>query len=244
MATDSLTTQEIERLDALFAKATPGPWSSDPDGDTTPLYGTLRTGTPQQIADVFSDMKDTDAALIAALHNAWPKIRQSLAAPRISAQPQPVAWMIDAPTDEDAKYYGTRWAEVNEEKLKPWREHGWKITPLVYADAHPSESTASQAPEATEYALNTRHPDCHKAADAFWQYWRETQMSAQISRLQETVQKYQEGTSESASPKSDEARDALWQPTAPKEYAPRTAQMRPCTCGTPSNWCTCPGEAP
>jgi hypothetical protein len=30
-----------------------------------------------------------------------------------------------------------------------------------------------------------------------------------------------------ASPKSDEARDALWQPTAPKEYAPRTAQMRP-----------------
>lgn len=22
-------------------------------------------------------------------------------------------------------------------------------------------------------ALNTMHPDCHKAADAFWQYWRE-----------------------------------------------------------------------
>jgi hypothetical protein len=22
-------------------------------------------------------------------------------------------------------------------------------------------------------AINARHPDCHRAADAFWQYWRE-----------------------------------------------------------------------
>ncbi len=22
-------------------------------------------------------------------------------------------------------------------------------------------------------ALNVRHPDCHKAADAFWKYWKE-----------------------------------------------------------------------
>lgn len=26
--------------------------------------------------------------------------------------------------------------------------------------------------EKPEVALNTLHPDCHKAADAFWQYWR------------------------------------------------------------------------
>ena len=30
-----------------------------------------------------------------------------------------------------------------------------------------------EAESVCEMALNVKHPDCHKAADAFWQYWRE-----------------------------------------------------------------------
>ena len=36
-----------------------------------------------------------------------------------------------------------------------------------------SAASALSAGLGFDVALNVRHPDCHKAADAFWKYWEE-----------------------------------------------------------------------
>lgn len=38
---------------------------------------------------------------------------------------------------------------------------------------YPSAQQAGDALDASRLALNVRHPNCHKAADAFWTYWNE-----------------------------------------------------------------------
>lgn len=40
---------------------------------------------------------------------------------------------------------------------------------ILAVTPHPHADEAAKV----EYALNTRHPNCHQAADAFWKYWNE-----------------------------------------------------------------------
>ena len=58
---------KIEELKALEAKATLGPWKVEYDGDASFIF--TRNPSPASIASVYSDMKDTDCDLIAALRN-------------------------------------------------------------------------------------------------------------------------------------------------------------------------------
>ena len=49
-----------------------------------------------------------------------------------------------------------------------------EATVLKMLDRIRALATAPQdATSKAEVALNVKHRDCHKAADAFWQYWRE-----------------------------------------------------------------------
>lgn len=47
-----------------------------------------------------------------------------------------------------------------------------KDLPVGYYKLFTHAQPANNA-SVVEYALNVQHPDCHKAADAFWQYWKE-----------------------------------------------------------------------
>lgn len=53
-----------DTLSKLEAEATEGPWSIDSDGDSTEILDGIGS-----MAEVYSEMKDTDAALIVALRN-------------------------------------------------------------------------------------------------------------------------------------------------------------------------------
>lgn len=54
---------------------------------------------------------------------------------------------------------------------RPRRPEDIKSDPygiLIWDGVEPMKT----APTRSHVALNVRHPDCHKAADAFWDYWR------------------------------------------------------------------------
>lgn len=74
-----LTREQVEELDALYAGATKGPWFAAHDGDGSDVISwvpwkdkTLRN----VVAECVSDQTESDAALIVALVNAWPKLRE------------------------------------------------------------------------------------------------------------------------------------------------------------------------
>lgn len=67
---DEMTDFKTE-LARLMEGATPRPWVDSPDGDNTMIYWLVPKsgGTALPIADVYSNMKDTDARLIVHLAN-------------------------------------------------------------------------------------------------------------------------------------------------------------------------------
>jgi hypothetical protein len=50
---------------------------------------------------------------------------------------------------------------------------GWVSCNVCGAVSADGPSTATEPAPKFPIALNTRHPDSHKAADAFWKYWEE-----------------------------------------------------------------------
>lgn len=70
-----MTEKQIEELDALEKKATPGPWLIDERGHKLGeklIYGTDRISL---MGDLYiTDCRHDDLSFIAALRNAWPTL--------------------------------------------------------------------------------------------------------------------------------------------------------------------------
>lgn len=74
-------TPDLAALDALYRAATPGPWDARPEQNEHGLTGawivsgdsvSIRVRAPN------GEQGENNAALIAALHNAWPALRREL----------------------------------------------------------------------------------------------------------------------------------------------------------------------
>lgn len=119
----------------------------------------------EQIDDMLKEIMATRAALAEAVR------REEVAAIQ-SAQPE-----YPSTADDEA----TRWrhgepvAQLSDERIAQIYadETGLDLhkEPAALLDFARALLRKAQ-PEGT-FALNVKHPDCHRAADAFWQYWRE-----------------------------------------------------------------------
>ena len=128
----------IERLDALHEAATPGPFAVGEDGVVLACDG----------CTIFEswDVREADPALIVALRNAWPSLREMLREKeeRIKAEEKRADEISDhlnriqqisfeKADERDAAL--KRVAEVKEERDREWEEKTRKLAELADADA-------------------------------------------------------------------------------------------------------------
>jgi len=67
-----------------------------------------------------------------------------------------------------------QWLEWHyaEQRPKPAEFHTQEAEPLYAAPPQPTGMVMDAGRSNEPVALNVKHPDCHKAADAFWSYWK------------------------------------------------------------------------
>lgn len=67
------------------------------------------------------------------------------------------------------------WGNDDKTYVSTTKKHPSGDIEVTTSEASPPPQPASEpiSEERAEYALNVKHPDCHKAADAFWKYWKE-----------------------------------------------------------------------
>lgn len=73
---EQLTREEVERIDGLAKKATPSPWAKREGWDDD--WQLVCSGDEQVALFTRYPAAHDDAALVAALVNAWPRIRSAL----------------------------------------------------------------------------------------------------------------------------------------------------------------------
>jgi len=67
------------------------------------------------------------------------------------------------------------WGNDDKTYVSTTKKHPSGDIEVTTSEASPPPQPASEpiSEERAEYALNVKHPDCLKAVDAFWEYWKE-----------------------------------------------------------------------